>query len=182
MRCIKLFSVTAAFCLLFAHGANPASTAYAAALKEYEVKAAFLYQFTKFVEWPADSFTGQDFGICVVGKNPFDPGIWNQLAGQPVGSRKIRLQTLRTPLGASGCHVVFISGSESGRIRPVLAQLQNPGTLTVSEIPGFIDMGGIINFVSQGKNIRFRINQQEAEKKGIKISSKLLSLAERVKN
>jgi uncharacterized protein DUF4154 len=149
---------------------------------EYDVKAAFLYNFTKFVEWPPEAFTdaGSPFQLCVLGEDPFGKSL-QAIAEEPVGERKITL--LRTPKMAdpAGCQILFISRSEKERMPQILSELRDAPVLTVGDTGGFLDHGGIINFILEGGKVRFEINQEAAERAGIKISSKLLRLATRVK-
>lgn len=147
----------------------------ASVLTEYEVKAAFLYQFTKFIEWPGGNPSG-NFGLCIMGNDPFGK-ILNELDNEPVGGQKVEVRRIRGPEDADGCRMIFISPSEADRMSRILNGLKKSPVLTVSEVSGFLQDGGIINFVKQGNKIRFEINLKDAEKAGIKISSKLLSLA-----
>ena len=144
---------------------------------EYDVKAAFLYNFTKFVEWPSSALTERsDFQLCVLGEDPFGKSL-KMVEDEKVAGRRITL--LRTPKLAEpeGCHILFISRSERNRIPEILLDLGTAPVLTVSDTSGFLDQGGIINFVLEGSKVRFEINQAAAERAGIKISSKLLRLA-----
>jgi hypothetical protein len=152
-------------------------TAHAQVASEYDVKAAFLYNFTKFVEWPASAFEERnDFQLCVLGDDPFGRSL-KVVEDEKVAGRRISL--LRTPklAEAEGCHILFISRSERGRIPQILQDLGAAPVLTVADTDGFLDEGGIINFRLDGSKVRFEINQQAAERVGIKISSKLLRLA-----
>ncbi len=152
-------------------------TARAEVASEYDVKAAFLYNFTKFVEWPPSALTERgDFQLCVLGEDPFGRSL-EVVADEKVAGRRITL--LRTPKLAepAGCQILFISRSERARMHQILQDLQNAPVLTVADTGGFLDHGGIINFVLEGSKVRFEINQEAAERAGIKISSKLLQLA-----
>lgn len=152
-------------------------TARAEVASEYDVKAAFLYNFTKFVEWPSSAFDERnDFQLCVLGEDPFG-GSLDVVKGEKVSGRNITL--LRTPklAEAEGCQILFISRSERNRMPEVLRELRDAPVLTVADTDGFLDRGGIINFVLEGSKVRFEISQEAAERAGIKISSKLLRLA-----
>jgi hypothetical protein len=153
-----------------------------ASASEYAVKAAFLYNFTKFVEWPADAFTGEhsQFKVCVLGEDPFGKSL-GVIAGESVAGRRISLLRTGEIKAPEGCHILFISRSERDRLSQVLADLKQEPVLTVGDTGGFLDQGGIINFILEGGKVRFEINQEAAERAGIKISSKLLRLAIRVK-
>lgn len=156
-------------------------TAWAQVASEYDVKAAFLYNFTKFVEWPPSAFGGRsDFQLCVLGEDPFG-GSLDVVRNEKVSGRAITL--LRAPKLAEveGCQILFISRSERSRIPQILLDLGTAPVLTVADTGGFLDQGGIINFILEKSKVRFEINQEAAERAGIKISSKLLRLATNAK-
>lgn len=139
---------------------------------EYQVKAAFLYNFVKFVEWPGPSLAGP-LTICVAGRNPLGTFLEDTVRGETVGGRPIAARVVLEP--ESGCHVVFVpKGAASATY---LRAARNTPTLTVGESPSFIDMGGIINFVIDGGRVRFEINPQAADRAQLRISSRLLQLA-----
>ena len=169
-----------AACLLLA--VDPAAAAHAQpAASEYDVKAAFLYNFTKFVEWPDAAFPDDSFRVCVLGEDPFGKSL-KALTGQEVAGRRLQVLSFRGGIARpEECHVLFISRSEQGRLAEILSGVRNFPVLTVADSRGFLEGGGIINFVLEGSKVRFEINQEAAERTGIKISSKLMSLAKRVK-
>ncbi len=150
--------------------------------EEYAVKAAFLYNFTKFVDWPSTAFADEKSSIliCVLGENPFGRTL-GDLAKEEVAGRKLTVLGRKENQGLEGCHVLFISRSERERIPAILAEVQSSPVLTVADTEGFLDQGGVINFILEGSKIRFEISQEAAERADIKISSKLMSLAKRVK-
>lgn len=152
-------------------------TAQAQVASEYDIKAAFLYNFTKFVEWPASTFEDErsSFRICILGEDPFGKSL-RDIAVEPVAGRKITLVGMAN-LKPESCHVLFISRSERSRMPQILQDLGDAPVLTVADTSGFLEEGGIINFVLEGSKVRFQINQEAAERAGIKISSKLLRLA-----
>lgn len=149
---------------------------------EYEVKAAFLFNFTKFVEWPPAAFIDEhsQLKICVLGENPFGKTL-HSLMGEEVGGRRLSLMRLESLNNLESCHVLYVSRSERDRLGQILAGVRNAPVLTVGDMPGFIDQGGMINFILEGSKVRFDINQEAAERTGIKISSRLLALAKHVK-
>ncbi len=149
---------------------------------EPDVKAAFLYNFTKFVEWPAASFpeARSPLKLCILGEDPFGKTL-KALIEEGVGGHPVtllRLDSLNDPVA---CHVLFISRSERDRLPRIFGVLHDAPVLTVGETPGFVDQGGMINFLLEGSKVRFEINQEAAERAGLRISSKLLALAKRVK-
>jgi hypothetical protein len=163
--------------------AAPGRAAWAQpAVSESDVKAAFLYNFTKFVEWPPAAFADarSPLKICVLGEDPFGKTL-RALMDEEVGGRPLSLLRLDNLSNPAACHVLFISRSEKNRLPQILAALGDTPVLTVGDTPEFFEQGGIINFILEGSKVRFEINQEAAERVGIKISSKLLALARRVK-
>jgi hypothetical protein len=150
---------------------------------EYQVKAAFLYNFLKFVDWPAQSFANDSspFIIGVVGNDRFNSAIDQAISGKTANGRPIVIKRFASSKTLTYCHILFISPSETDRFKQILATA-GPGVLTVSESERFTQMGGIINFTIVDSKIRFEINQSAAERAGLRISAKLLSLARVVRN
>ncbi|MEO8049214.1 MAG: YfiR family protein [Acidobacteriota bacterium] len=153
------------------------------AFDEYQVKAAFLYNFAKFVEWPAHTFAhpNDPIEICIVGQNPFGSALENMVQGKKVGDRSFTVQRLPDMQQAGKCQILFIGASEWKRTGALLDGVTRPGVLTVGEIDDFTALGGIIGFRLEGPRVRIRIDLQTAEQAKFRISSKLLSLAEIVK-
>ncbi|HEX3554778.1 MAG TPA: YfiR family protein [Thermoanaerobaculia bacterium] len=167
-------------CLLATAGAARAAADVAAS--EYDLKAAFLYNFTKFVDWPPSAFADEHspLKICVLGEDPFGKTL-RALMDEEVGGRRLQLLRLDNLSNPAACHVLFVSRSERGRLPQILAGARDAPVLTVADTPGFLDHGGMINFILEGSKVRFDVNQEAAERAGIKISSKLLALAKHVK-
>jgi len=153
-----------------------------AAASEYAVKAAFLYNFTKFVEWPPNAFSGErsQFRVCVLGEDPFGKSL-RVIGDESVAGRRVSLLQAEEIRQPEDCQILFISRSERDRLSQILADLGEAPVLTVGDSGGFLDQGVIINFTLENGKVRFEINQEAAERAGIKISSKLLRLATRVK-
>jgi hypothetical protein len=161
--------------LLVLPRAAAAQTAQTAA--EYDVKAAFLYNFTKFVEWPAAAFA--DAGklkVCVLGDNPLSRSL-QAVNNEPVGTRKLMVVRADSIAKPGGCQVLFISRSERERLPQVLATVGDAPVLTIGDTKGYADQGVVINFTLEGSKVRFEINTEAADKAGLKVSSKLLQLA-----
>lgn len=148
---------------------------------EYEVKAAFLLNFARFIEWPPEYETGP---ICIgiVGQDPFGPVLDEAIKGQGVNGRAFVVRRFRKHQEAAACHIVFFGASEESRLPSLLTRLQPGAVLTVGETPEFCRKGGIINFELAGNRVRFEINFGAAHAARLHISSKLLSLATRVLN
>ena len=168
----------ASFLVLAAVLVAPEAGAQVAA-PEYDVKAAFLYNFTKFVEWPASAFSDGALRLCVMGDDPFGKTL-QTVAGEEVAGHKLIVLSTEKLSDPAGCQVLFISRSESERMPQILSSLRDVPVLTVGDTRGFLEKGGMINFTFEGSKVRFEINQESAERAGIKISSKLLRLATRV--
>jgi hypothetical protein len=156
----------------------PSSAAGTATL-EYQVKATFLYNFTKFIEWPADPLVPGDapFEIGVVGRNPFGLYLAESMAGQRVHGRPIRIVEFVEPEDVRPCAVLFVPDAMSNRLADITARLKGVPVLVVGESPGFADRGGSANFFLVDNKVRFEINPAVAGTLGLKISSKLLAIA-----
>ena len=150
------------------------------AFDEYQVKAAFLYNFAKFVEWPAGTFASptDPIGICIVGQNPFGSALENMVQGKKVGDRSFVVRRLPDTQQAGQCQILFIGATEWKRTRALLDAVKTPGVLTVGESDDFTILGGIISFRLDGPRVRIKVDLQTAERAKLRISSKLLSLAE----
>jgi hypothetical protein len=150
---------------------------------EYEVKATYLYNFSRFVEWPAKVTQAQSasFVICVLGKDPFGPVLNAILADEATAGKSVVAQRIPTLRDAVNCRVLFISSSESTRLKQILTTLGDASVLTVSELPEFTQRGGMVQFVSDGSRVRFEVNLASAEHAGLTLSSELLKVAVNVR-
>ncbi|HXT11957.1 MAG TPA: YfiR family protein [Candidatus Angelobacter sp.] len=147
---------------------------------EYQVKAAFLYNFAKFVEWPPASFPKPNSPIVigVLGKNVFGNALEQVIRNHRVNDHPFQFKTFNSAADAAGhCQILFISSSQKDNFSRIIEELHGASVLTVSENDGFIKAGGMINFVIEDNKIRFQISDAAAKKAGLKISSKLLTLA-----
>jgi len=152
-------------------------------IDEYQVKAAFLYNFAKFVRWPERAFSSptEPISICVFGRNPFGRTLEQTVAGKEFGGRAFLVRSIADPQDACRCHIVFVSSSEKKRIAAILSAVQTSSVLTVGEFPGFAGQGGAVNFKLEDGAVHFEINLEAARLKELDISSKLLSLATVIK-
>lgn len=145
---------------------------------EYEVKAAFLSNFTQFVKWPAKAFAdpGAPFAIGIIGDDPFGSSLEKIVQGQSVAGRKITIRRSRSPGDVRGCQIVFIAKSERGRIAELIAGLQGANILIVGETEQFTRQGGAIGFTMEGDKVRLEITSGNAQRAGLELSSRLLKL------
>lgn len=165
-------------------GASVTNALHAQAVGEYELKAAFVYNFARFVEWPAQAFKepGEPIKVCILGENPFGHALDNALQGKLAGGRPFVVEQISGLPRAIGCHILFVSASERKRVRTILAAVPSGcGVLTVGDLDGFAAQGGIVNFTLEAGKIRIEINVAAAGQQGLRVSSKLLSLAKIVR-
>jgi hypothetical protein len=148
-------------------------------LPEYKVKAAYLFNFLKFVEYPPESFADSlaPIVIGVVGEDPFGSALPQIVIGKTVQGRDLVIHVYRAGEDLRGAHILFIGASERKRLPAILSSLRGSSVLTVSDAAGFLDAGGMIQFVNEEERVRFAINADAAARVKLKISSKLLSLA-----
>lgn len=142
---------------------------------EYQVKAAFVFRFAHYVEWPAvaiDKRTTLEY--CVGPTNPFGNALRQLVTGEMLGGRRLAVRDLTPTASLATCHVLFLHG---GAIRPVLERVRSQPVLTVSDAPGFLDEGGIIQLVRTDNRLGFNISLPAAERAGLRLSSHLLRLA-----
>jgi hypothetical protein len=154
----------------------------AQAVSEYEVKALFIYNFAKFIEWPPEAFSvsREPITVCIAGQDPFGSEIDQAVKGKTVNSRELAIKRIGKSDDLKGCQILFI-GSAEKKYAKFLLSSAGVGVLSVGESDGFTEMGGVIGFAMDGNKVRFDINLEAAERAHIKISSKLLSLARYVK-
>jgi len=146
---------------------------------EYEVKAAFLLNFTRFIDWPASQDTGPDspFAVCIFGDDPFGSILDLTMQGELVNGRKVVVERLGNTVSKT-CRILYFNRSEKG-VRDILANL-GPGVLTVGEGDGFIAEGGMIAFVLDNRRVRFNINLAASRNGLLALSSRLLAVARSV--
>jgi len=149
---------------------------------EYEIKAAFIYNFLKFIEWPNGAFASRSdtVNICILGDDPFGTAL-NSIGEETVKDKKIIIKHYNKFIDLKKCHILFICSSEIKQLTEILGTLKGMNILTVSDTKGFAQQGVVINFYIEEDKVRFEINQDAANRSGLKISSKLLSLAKIVR-
>jgi hypothetical protein len=139
---------------------------------EYRVKAAYLFNFARFVEWPADAQAGP-LTICVAGRAVFGDVLDETLRGETIDGRGVVAKVLLEP--EPGCHVLFVPRGATATA--YIRAAQGHPVLTVGEAPDFLALGGIANFILEGNNVRFEIDAAAADRAGLRVSSRLLRLA-----
>jgi hypothetical protein len=146
---------------------------------EFQVEAAYVYNFGKFVKWPADAAANRHggFTICVLGDDPFGTVLQSTLASESLGGKPVAVRRVPTPQDAASCHILFLSTVQETKLKEIVAALGQTPVLTVSDIPEFSQRGGMIQFVLQGDRVRFEINRANAESDGLILTSDLLKVA-----
>lgn len=149
---------------------------------EYRVKAAFIFHFAQLVDWPpeAPASAGNSLLLCTLGDDPFRGALEDTMAGKAIGHRLVRIRHLGEPKDMQACQILFLSKAQSKRIPMLVTDLHKAPVLTVGESAGFLDAGGMIDFLLQENTVRFDINLEAAESAGLKIGSQLLILADHV--
>jgi hypothetical protein len=174
----KRGAVAAALCSLLVVCSSVLSAQ--APASEYQVKAAFLLNFTRFIEWPAEAFAGPDSSltICVLGDDPFGGTLDQVVEGEKVKERRLAVQRIRRAPKPKSCQVLFAPDSERD-VGEILTDL-GPGVLTVGEGDGFLRAGGMIGFIVEGRHVRFDINLRAAANASLNLNARLLNVARTV--
>jgi YfiR/HmsC-like len=153
-----------------------------AAFSPYDVEAAYLYNFGKFVQWPSlPAANSQPFSICILGPDNVGKKLDDTIAGETIQGRKIVAMHVSSAEAADKCQIVFIGPSEDTRLAKDLEALQEKPVLTVSSNPEFLERGGDIQFLIQNNRVRFAVNLPAAKRSGLELSSELLKVAAYVK-
>lgn len=148
--------------------------------EEYQIKAIFLYNFAQFVQWPERSFPSKDSPliISVLGKDPFGKYLEEVVSGEKLNDHPLIIKKYNQLEEVNECHILFIEEKDKGELRIILDDLLTRNILTVSDIKGFAQMGGMIEFIKTENKIALKINHESVNKAELTISSKLLRLAE----
>jgi hypothetical protein len=175
-------AVRVVFSLIAALTFTSFSSAQTPATGEYEVKAAFLFHFAQFVEWPTAAFkdSSSPLTYCTIGDDPFHGSLDASMRGKTLGTRAFRVQHFKLPQDIQGCQVLFIGAREKKLLPAILAGVKEDSVLMVGESEHFVQEGGMIGFCLEDKRIRFEINLETTQKAQLKISSRLLALAKSV--
>jgi hypothetical protein len=167
-----------AFLMVITLSLEGGASAQAASVPESQIKAAFLYNFVKFFEWPADALgeEGHPFALCVLGESSISRDLQQFASNKSVDGHPLQVRMLQHLTQARDCRIVFVGAGEDVADHS-LARLAEERALTVGEIPGFCSHGGVVNFWTEGDHVRFEVNPKAADKAHVRASSKLLRLA-----
>jgi hypothetical protein len=169
---LKLFTM-----LLLALSFVPYSQAQKSKPTDYQVKAVYLINFARFVAWPDKPGAQQDsFTICVLGPDPFGRTLDTVLAGEKIAGKSAVARRISTPQESIDCRILFVSSVE-GSMNQMVEAASKQGVLTVSDMPHFANRGGMIQFVTDDKRVRFEVNLTAAQRAGLTLSSELLKVA-----
>jgi hypothetical protein len=145
---------------------------------EYDVEAAYLLNFGKFVQWPADVVrTETSFDICILGQDPFNGKLQNLVANERMDGKPIHDRSIVNTTEEEGCSIIYVAESEEAHLAKTVATFDRRGELLVSGLPHFLDNGGTIQFVIERHRVRFEVNLDSASKDGLILSSELLKVA-----
>lgn len=148
---------------------------------EYQLKAAVIFNFAKFIDWPETAFEKADspFKLGIIGETPLEEELTQLVRDKKLGNRSFLVKQVKTASEIKTCHMLFISQTERKRLQEILKAAEFGPVLTISELDRFMQSGGMIHFLMEGNKVRFEINDAAARKAGLRISSKLLSLGRR---
>ena len=174
-----LRSVRNRICLWAVAVAAAAPGLFAQPSREYDLKAAFLYNFAAFVDWPPQAFSSDDapFVIGVLGYDPFGGALDQIVSGERAKGRPIIVRRLQALEQVRSCHILFISASERYRIYEILRYARGRALLTVSDVPNFTGVGGMVGFETEGNRIILNVNMAAVQSAELVVSSKLLRVA-----
>jgi hypothetical protein len=150
---------------------------------EYQVKAAFLFNFAKYVDWPPQAFADATAPLVIglVGADAIGDDLAKTIAGRSVNNRPLTVQRLPADADFKGCHLLFVGAAERHRQAEILGKVKGASILSVGEADNFLEQGGVMNFVKRDNRIRFQVNLDAARQAQLNVSSKLLGVAESIK-
>ncbi|HTS20043.1 MAG TPA: YfiR family protein [Verrucomicrobiae bacterium] len=159
---------------------SPNHAAGAPALSEYQVKALFLFNFAKYVDWPSNAFGDGSAPIVIglVGDDEFGDDVMRAVGGKSVNNRPVVFKRVTSEQEYRTCHILFVSASEKDHLAAILAAVKDTSVLTVGETDGFLTLNGMINLAKKDNKIRLEINLVPTQQANLKLSSKLLSVAD----
>ena len=182
LRPWRPFGLTLLLSLLFSLSTGPLTLAQPTASDEYLLKAAFLYNFAKFVEWPEKTFADghAPLMLCVLGQDPFGPAL-DALTEKSIKGRPLRIARLSQPSGAGDCHILFIDRTELPHAPAILPALNGKAILTVCDDERCAQQGLMINLRTVNDKIQMEINVEAIQRTPLKVSSQLIKLAQVIK-
>lgn len=174
-KALKFFALLSLLMLI-----NARVPPQAAVAREFQIKAVFLYNFTRFVQWPETAFGRSDapFVIGILGDNPFGSYLDQTVTGESAGDHGLVIERYSSPDEIRECHILFVDVDSKQEVTRALEQVKGKPVLTVSDGEGFARLGGMIHFYNEDARIRLRINANSVDESGLKVSSKLMRLAE----
>ena len=169
--------------LLIFFGAIPLNSANLPTIREYQIKAVYLYNFANFIKWPRATFESSSapFQICVLGDDPFRTQLDLVVENEKIKGRVVKIQRIHYVEESDSCQIVFVSQSKQRYQAHIFAYLQQRPVLTVSDIENFATKGGMVQFYHRGNKIRFIIAPQAVRGAGLQASSRLLQIAKIVR-
>ena len=147
--------------------------------EEYQIKAAFLYNFARLVDWPRAP--AGPVVIAILGQDPFGEVLDRAINGKTIGGRPLIVRRQLRTAELKDCRILFVASSEKKRVAPILSGLRGAAVLTIGEFEGFLEQGGGVNFTVENDRVRFDVNLRAAREAGLQISARLLNLARLVK-
>jgi YfiR/HmsC-like len=180
----RIARVSLTLCLILAQTFRPSSAIAQGSAEEYEVKAAILYNFTRFVEWPPSAYSDAQAPtvLCILGRDPFGASLTSFAATQVGSARPVQIRHVQNGATIRLCHVLYISSSDRKNLAQIFSNLNGASVLTVGEMSQFAVRGGMIQFELSEKQVHFNINLDTALRADLRISARLLVLAKVVKD
>ena len=142
----------------------------------YKYHSLFIYNFTKYIQWPA-SYQSGDFVIGVLGNSPINDFLYDMVSNKSVGGQKFVIKKFNSPEEVGKCHMLYIPSSKSRHFDDIMASMAGKSTLIITEKPGLGSKGSAINFIIQDGKVKFELNRATTEKFGLKVSNELAKLA-----
>jgi hypothetical protein len=173
---MRLWIHLAVSILLAAAGLECEARGQTAGPSQYDVEAVYLFDFAKFVRWPAEA-DHDTIAICVAGQNTYVDTLKKVVAGERIGSRPFEVRAIQKGDEEAGCNILFFDSSVKAHLDQLLAASAGKPALTVSDIPGFLNHGGMIQFILTGNRVRFSVDLRPVARSGLSLSSELLKVA-----
>jgi|SRR6185436_4800556 len=177
---LKVLHITRSITALFLIWTAWLSEVSGQSASEYQVKAVFIYNFTRFIDWPSEAFKSPDepFIIGIIGEDPFGTYLDETVTGEKIGTHPIQIQRFADIKQVVKCHILYVSSYEPEEAEKILSAVADKSILTVSDATAFNKWGGMIRFFTENNKIRLQVNVEASKKSGLTISSKLLGVAQ----